>query len=126
MRLVTRKGLPHIFYTAASCSKTPNCVIGGLAPAPNLSNNLALLEAYFLIPQPSVRRFVLMLVARITDDTDTACPFGGLSEAEYLLTYYARLSTGDMGDKVLALVRQICVANGGDIGGMYETTGKSR
>ena len=84
------------------------------------SDNLALFKTYFLIPQPSVRRFVLMLLARITDNADTTSPSGDSSEAEYLLMQYAQLPTDDMRDKVLALVRQICAANGGNIGELYE------
>jgi hypothetical protein len=77
---------------------------------------ITLLKTYFHIPQPSIRRFVLVLLARITGSKDiTTYPSGDLSEAEYILTQYTRLSTDDMRDKVLSLVRQICTANRGDM-----------
>jgi hypothetical protein len=93
----------------------------GLPPALKTASNLALLQSYFRIPQPSVRRFVLALLARITGDA-AAHPYGDLSEAEYLLLQYAQLPTGDMRGKILALVQHICAANRGDIGGLYEAT----
>ncbi len=106
------------FSRGAPYSKTPTIhpLSGGLPSTLKTSDALALFKTYFLIPQPSVRRFVLMLLARITDNTDITCPYGDSSEAEYLLTRYAQLSNDDMRNKVLALVRQICAANGGDTG----------
>ena len=93
-------------------------LLDGLPPALKTANNLALLQSYFRIPHPRVRRFVLALLARITGDA-AAHPYGDLSEAEYLLLQYAQLPAGDTRRKVLAMVQHICAANRGDIGGAY-------
>ena len=93
---------------------------GSLPSVLKTSTALTLLEIYFHIPQLSTRRFVLVLLARITGNMDITHPVGNLSEAEYLLTQYADLPNNDMRDKVLAIVRQVCIANGGDVGVQYE------
>jgi len=93
-------------------------LLDALPPALKTANNLALLQAYFCIPYPNTRRFLLSLFNRIAGDADTDMPFGDISEAEYLLTQYAQL-TADMRGKMLTLVQEICAANRGDIGGQY-------
>lgn len=92
-------------------------LLDGLPPALKTANNLALLRSYFAIPYPNTRRFLLSLFARV-GNADTDMPFGDMSEAEYLLTQYAQLTT-DMRGKMLTLVQDICAANRGDIGGVH-------
>src|ERR1700735_3048851 len=118
MHSATQEDFPDILSvrTSGAQALTMHCL-----PATGLkiSNDIALFKAYFHIPQPCVRRFVLVLLARIAGTGD-APPFGDSSEAEYLLTQYARLPSEDMRDKVLSLVEQICVANRGNIGNSHE------
>jgi hypothetical protein len=105
MRFMGHKEFSHILTAEAHHPEAPtkHPLPDGLPPTLMTSDALEPFRTYFLIPQPSVRRFVLMLLARITDNTDTTHPCSDSSEAEYLLTQYAQLSTDDMRDKVLAL-----------------------
>jgi hypothetical protein len=96
-------------------------LLDGLPATLKTPNSLELLNTYFLIPQSSARGFVFVLLGRLTGDTDIAYPLGDLAETEYLLTQYAQLSTSEMRDKVSTLVRQLCTANGGNIGELAET-----
>lgn len=93
----------------------------GLPPALKTMNNLALLNTYYHIPTASGRRFVQALVARLAGIVDAAYAQDGPAEAEYLLTHYAQLPTDNMRAMMLSVVRQICVANGGDLESFYET-----
>ena len=88
-------------------------------------NNLELLKIYYLIPKAGARRFVQVFLARMAGVTGTTDANSNLSEAEYLLTHYSRLPTDDMRNRMLTLVRQVCAANGGDLGYSYKAARRS-
>ena len=96
-----------------------------LPPALKTPNNLELIKIYYLIPRTGARRFVQVLLARMAGVAETFNTVGDLSEVEYLLAHYSQLPTDDMRDKMLTLVRQVCAANGGDLGYAYEAAPRS-
>jgi hypothetical protein len=112
----------HLAEKASPESARLHQLFDGLPQALKTPNNMALLETYCLIPRISGRRFVQVLLARLAGLEDATPPQDDLAEAEYLLMHYAKLPTDDMRARMLSLVRQICVANGGDLEMFQEAT----